>query len=63
MSVLCNFFGHNLYFDRANVAGPSTCKRCEYKEPGIEWPRLKPTPNPKAKPLRIAVDVHITQVM
>jgi len=39
MKWLCRFFGHRLFFDSANAAGPSTCKRCGHKEPGITWDR------------------------
>lgn len=28
-----------MYFDSCDVAGSSTCKRCGYKEPAIEWDR------------------------
>jgi hypothetical protein len=39
---LCRVFGHKMYFDSCNVAGPSTCKRCQHKKAGIVWPRTPP---------------------
>jgi hypothetical protein len=41
MKIICKIFGHKLYFDTSNVAGPSTCKRCGHKEPAIVWPHSK----------------------
>lgn len=38
---LCKIFGHYMIFDSCNVAGPSTCKWCGHKKPGIVWPRCK----------------------
>lgn len=35
----CKIFGHRMFFDTANAAGPSTCKRCNHKISGIKWPR------------------------
>lgn len=31
--------GHNMVLDSSDAAGPSTCKKCGHKEPGVEWPR------------------------
>ncbi len=36
--LMCEVFGHKMYFDSCNVAGPSTCKRCGHKQEGIRWP-------------------------
>lgn len=47
MSILCKIFGHKMRLDSSNAAGPSTCKRCGHKEPGITWPK------PPEKPTRI----------
>ena len=38
--LMCEIFGHNMYFDSCNAAGPSTCKRCAHKREGIRWPRM-----------------------
>lgn len=43
-SLLCKLFGHRMFFDTGNVAGPSTCKRCDYKERGVVWPRVSSKP-------------------
>jgi hypothetical protein len=57
MKLLCRIFGHRMFFDGAGLAGvggPSTCKRCGHKDPGIDWPRSYPqmpavkTPTPSA---------------
>lgn len=49
MKILCKIFGHKMYSESADIAGASTCKRCEHKEPAIEWEK---TPMPKVKPPR-----------
>lgn len=36
---ICKLFGHFMYFDSVDVAGPATCRVCGYKEPGIMWPK------------------------
>lgn len=38
-AVVCNIFGHFMFFDTDSAAGPSTCKLCGHKEPGIKWER------------------------
>ena len=38
-AVVCNILGHFMRFDTDNAAGPSTCKLCGHKEPGIKWER------------------------
>lgn len=44
--LICNIFGHLMYFDSHDVCGPSTCKICKHKEPAMEWPSI---PMPKCK--------------
>jgi len=42
---LCETFGHKMYSDTTDIAGPSSCGRygCKHKEPGIEWDIKCPT--------------------
>ena len=50
MKILCKIFGHKMYSESADIAGASTCKRCEHKKPAIKWDRR---PMPKVKPPKI----------
>lgn len=36
-----------MYYDTANVAGPSTCRRCPHTEPGVQWDRVPRMPDVK----------------
>ncbi len=38
-NLLCTVLGHRMFFETSNVAGPSSCSRCDYTEEGIVWPR------------------------
>jgi len=37
--LLCEVFGHNMYFESWNVAGPTRCVRCGHRQEGIRWPK------------------------
>ena len=64
MNILCKIFGHKMYFDSFDIGGPTTCKRCDHKEPAIKLaytiampkvrsPKIhKEPPNPRPKPRR-----------
>lgn len=53
MSILCKIFGHKMYHDCCNIAGPTICRRCDHKEPAIKWDFVAPMP--KVKPPKIEV--------
>lgn len=37
MSLFCEVFGHVMTIKNCDVSNPTTCKRCGYESPGIEW--------------------------
>ncbi len=47
MNILCKIFGHKMYCDTYNVAGPSTCKRCGCEGLAIDWSSDSPMPQIK----------------
>lgn len=51
MNILCEIFGHRMYFDTVDITGSTHCKRwkCSHSEKAkpIKWPRI-----PRCKPAK-----------